>query len=475
MLQANNPSGVASSASVMVEVLDVNDHVPQFSENIYNTAIVENMPSGASVAMVTATDSDEGSNGMVRYLVIGGDVGVFQLDAVSGVITTLMTLDFEIQQTYQLRVRATDMGTPPQTSEVTVNIQVEDFNDCPPMFTNPPTSLSLLENATSGTVLNTFVVRDCDSGLNGPNGTRFSIIAGNVDDRFGITAEGGVLYTRGTLDRETRASYLLSIQARDSAGANSLSSVTQVTVLVMDVNDNTPTFQESERQVFISVREGEDINQPLLTITASDADDSLNGDILYELTGHDGVFSIDVSTGTISLATTLDRETTDIYTLVVVARDRATEPRSSNATVVVTVIDENDNTPVIENVISGSTVQEVVENTLPRVQIFTVNATDRDAGANGEVSYSLQDSSLPFTISPQGGVISVASSLDYETQNEYTLVIRAVDRGAVRQLTGIATLTVRILDANDNAPQFTEVSLLSCMVLLAYNTSASTP
>lgn len=65
--------------------------------------------------------------------------------------------------------------------EVTVNIQVEDFNDCPPMFTNPPTSLSLLENATSGTVLNTFVVRDCDSGLNGPNGTRFSIIAGKYN------------------------------------------------------------------------------------------------------------------------------------------------------------------------------------------------------------------------------------------------------------------------------------------------------
>ena len=68
----------------------------------------------------------------------------------------------------------------PSVGEVTVNIQVEDFNDCPPMFTNPPTSLSLLENATSGSVLHTFMVSDCDSGLNGPNGTRFFVIAGKA-------------------------------------------------------------------------------------------------------------------------------------------------------------------------------------------------------------------------------------------------------------------------------------------------------
>lgn len=146
-------------------------------------------------------------------------------------ITTLSMLDFEMQQTYRLIVQATDMGTPPLSSmymysihhmlpfslpplshhltlfpilssssllppflssipppppppsslpvgNVIVNIQVEDFNDCPPVFVNPPASVSVRENATLGSVLVTFEIRDCDSGLNGPNGTRFSIIAG---------------------------------------------------------------------------------------------------------------------------------------------------------------------------------------------------------------------------------------------------------------------------------------------------------
>ena len=83
-MQARNPGGPSTSATVTIEVLDVNDVTPQFTQEIYNAAIVENRPAGASVVMVTATDDDEGANGMVRYRVIGGDVGVFQLDCTSG-------------------------------------------------------------------------------------------------------------------------------------------------------------------------------------------------------------------------------------------------------------------------------------------------------------------------------------------------------------------------------------------------------
>ena len=83
-MQARNPGGPSTSVTVTIEVLDVNDVTPQFTQEIYNAAIVENRPAGASVVMVTATDDDEGANGMVRYRVIGGDVGVFQLDCTSG-------------------------------------------------------------------------------------------------------------------------------------------------------------------------------------------------------------------------------------------------------------------------------------------------------------------------------------------------------------------------------------------------------
>lgn len=127
------------------------------------------------------------------------------------------------------------------------------------------------------------------------------------------------------------------------------------------------------------------------------------------------------------------------YELTVVARDQADEPRSSNATIFVTVRDENDNPPVIVNITSGVTMVQVEEVTLyplPFNQyvinfytqdtdigtlIFNVHATDDDDGSNGEISYSFDDLSLPFDISPSGGAITVAGSLDYETRNEYTV------------------------------------------------------
>ena len=62
--------------------------------------------------------------------------------------------------------------------EVDVNVQVLDFNDCPPEFIDPPPSSNIDENSRVGSVLFDFNVNDCDDGLNGVNGSRFSIIAG---------------------------------------------------------------------------------------------------------------------------------------------------------------------------------------------------------------------------------------------------------------------------------------------------------
>lgn len=107
---------------------------------------------------------------MFCYLFLAGETGV---------VTTLTPLDFELESEYFFTVRVTDMGLPvPRSSLVDVAIQVQDFNDCPPLFDNIATSRTVLESDAVGTVLVTFEVTDCDSGLNGENGTRFSIIAG---------------------------------------------------------------------------------------------------------------------------------------------------------------------------------------------------------------------------------------------------------------------------------------------------------
>ena len=214
---------------MVVNVLDINDCRPTFTQPFYDEGVLENLPAGVAVTTVTASDCDTGNNAVVRYTIVAGDLSVFELDCelimqlyyfhstlaqfflytvISGEITTLAVLDYEMVSSYYLRVRATDMGGPTplyskhshykdnymavsllyiimclasiltSQGEVDVNIQVMDFNDCPPEFVEPPPSYTIPEDAAPGSVLVGFTVSDCDGGLNGVNGSRFSIIAG---------------------------------------------------------------------------------------------------------------------------------------------------------------------------------------------------------------------------------------------------------------------------------------------------------
>ena len=109
--QASDGVGT-DSTQVLVEVLDTNDCTPTFDQPEYNAPILENLPPGARVTTVTATDCDAGINAVLRYSIVGGDSSLFQLDAMSGAVTTLATLDFEVEDSYYLQVEVTDLGSP---------------------------------------------------------------------------------------------------------------------------------------------------------------------------------------------------------------------------------------------------------------------------------------------------------------------------------------------------------------------------
>ncbi len=135
------------------------------------------------------------------------------------------------------------------------------------------------------------------------------VYIGNSEGVFSLNPESGALVTADTLDRETTSSYLLSVQAEDSLGRdNALSSVTQLSITILDVNDNRPMF--SEDVILRTLSENEDENDPVFTFTATDIDQGFNSVIEYSLQDGFGVFSIEESSGAISLITTLDRETT---------------------------------------------------------------------------------------------------------------------------------------------------------------------
>lgn len=222
--------------------------------------------------------------------------------------------------------------------------------------------------------------------------------------RFTINSHTGVVSTTQVLDREERQDYTLTIQARDY-GPTALSSSTQLQLLLLDQNDNTPSF--SRKSYHASISEGLPAGAEVLRVSASDPDQGSNGDVTYSLTedSSQGAFSVDPVTGVVRTTRSLDRESRAQYTLRAVATDGCSlGPLSSVASLTVQVEDVNDNVPVCDhNPINAW----VSMRTLPNQIIATVTATDGDQGDNGTVEFTLSDEENLFDINSVTGEISL--------------------------------------------------------------------
>lgn len=259
---------------------------------------------------------------------------------------TLKLLDRETQSFYNLVITVNDLALPPATrftSTAQVSIILLDVNDCSPTFISQKMAY-IQENTAVDTVVFTANAIDPDSGpnsyveysLGGTYGSKFSI--GNID---------GNLKLIGELDREEMANYTLIVIAKDK-GQPPLSSTMEVTMVVLDVNDNTPSF--SQNIYDIEIEESTFTGTDILQVFASDADEGTNGQIRFSIAAGSGNsnFRIDSVTGAISVAKPLDRETQSSYSLVVQASDRGSSPRIDRATVNIVLLDVNDCAPVFE-------------------------------------------------------------------------------------------------------------------------------
>lgn len=304
-----------------------------------------------------------GLNAELHYTIASGDPQSQFTITNTGVLQTKKTLDRETQSFYNLVITVNDLAPPPMTrftSTAQVSIILLDVNDCPPTFTSQTTAY-IQENTPVDTVVFTALATDADSGpnsyveysLKGPFGNKFSI--GNID--------GGVILV-GELDREEMANYSLTIVATDK-GEPPLSSTMEVTMMVLDVNDNTPSF--SQNIYDIEIEENTLTGTDILQVFASDADEGTNGQIRFSIAGGNlnSDFRIDSVTGVISVAKLLDRETRSSYSLAVQAADRGSSPRVDRATVNIVLLDVNDCSPVFELSPYTVSVQENLGN-LPK-------------------------------------------------------------------------------------------------------------
>ncbi|XP_053500578.1 protocadherin-16 isoform X2 [Ictalurus furcatus] len=432
-----------------VQVIDVNDEAPWFELSEYEVQIRENQPAGTTILTVSATDRDQGTNGHVSY---GGvTVEGFVISPETGVISLIKVLDREQQDHYSVTVYAKDGGMPPNFAKAKVHITVLDENDNAPAFGRLQYSLELPENLTPVEI---FLIKatDHDSGDSGR--VEYRVIAGDPDGDFQLDSSSGALSTSRPLDRERKDRYSMEVVAQDH-GIPSLTSTATVEVTVLDINDNSPTFSSSSYAVDIS--EDSAIGSLVLEVTASDADEGKNGQILYFLSKEArGAFTIDPDTGRILTASLLDREKMASYSFQVCAVDLSpAAPHNTTVQVTVTILDMNDNAPffIQDPLIINVSSRRVSTNHV----VATMKAEDKDFGANGSVFYRFAKPVQGFSINSLTGEIQTTEALNSLTQNQYILIVEAMDQGSPPQ-SSLGVVIIYVKEQNYDGIRFSRTA-----------------
>ncbi|KAG8429145.1 hypothetical protein GDO86_018195, partial [Hymenochirus boettgeri] len=435
----------ATSVTARVFISDRNDHFPNFitPEMVW---LPEDLPIGSTAIYVVAQDLDLGDNGKVSYQLVGGnEEGRFQLHPSTGALTVVRPLDREAVPGYNLTILALDHGSPRLSSTQTLWVSLLDVNDEVPSFDKSHYDAIVQENLAAGTTVLRLQAIDRDMGQSGQ-----VTYGGVTGEEFALDPETGVLTTKVQLDREQKDLYRLIVYARDGGSPPRVSEA-EVQINVGDENDHTPTFERD--LVFLDVPENQE-PLDLCIVSAWDPDTGDNGRLEYRLIGGDssGDFILDSSSGTLSTARPLDRESTSKYQLVVSVSDGGIPPLSATAVVNINVLDLNDNTPTF----SSSTFNtEIPEDAPVGRLVLEMSAQDPDDGPYGQTTYYLSNGTQgAFYIDPVTGRITTATLLDRERRASYTFRVWAMDSDAVGPLSSEATVTVTVRDVNDNAPTF---------------------
>uniref|UniRef100_A0A3B3D0J4 Protocadherin alpha-3-like n=1 Tax=Oryzias melastigma TaxID=30732 RepID=A0A3B3D0J4_ORYME len=451
----------SGNIEIIVDVLDINDNSPVFTKETYSATIKENIPIGTIVIQVNATDLDKGANGEIIYS-FGNEVKskiteLFSINENTGEITVKGQIDFEKSKSYEIDVQASDRGHAPLTTDKSIKINVIDVNDNPPEIEVTSFSNSIKEDSKIGTTVALISVRDSDSGINGKvictikQDVPFTLSPSLQENMFAVVS-------MSQLDREIRPHYDVTIIAKDS-GDPSFTVEKTINVVVSDVNDNFPEFSMAPYTFYIS--ENNIPGASVFSVKAFDRDDGDNAlvsyGILREMNSDNKLssfLSINSETGEISALKSFDFESVKTFQFHVVATDSGSPPLSSNVTVNVFILDQNDNAPVILYPVSsnGSAegVEEIPRNVNAGHLVTKVRAYDADIGYNGWLLFSLQqvtDHSL-FALDRYTGQIRTLRSFTETDEAEHKLLILVKDNGNV-SLSATATVIVKLVEPKE--------------------------
>ncbi|XP_078145130.1 protocadherin beta-15-like [Centroberyx gerrardi] len=451
----------SGSMRIIVDVFDVNDNPPVFTKDSYTVQLKENSPLGMTIIQVNATDLDEGSNGEVVYS-LDNDVDAkvrarFDLNPLTGEITVAGVIDFEESGRYEIDIQASDKGAAPLTTDKSVIINIVDVNDNAPEIEVTSFSRALPEDSKTGTTVALISIKDSDSGL---NGKVMCFINQDVPFMLSPSLQNNMysLVTKLALDREQQSQYDVTILAKD-AGEPSLSSEKTISIVISDVNDNIPEFSLYPYTFYIY--ENNAPGDSVFSVKAFDRDEGNNALISYHILRDRGAentlssfLNINSENGHILALKSFDFETLKTFHFQVVATDSGTPSLSSNVTVNVFILDQNDNAPVILYPVSanGSAegVEEIPRNVNAGHLATKVRAYDADIGYNGWLLFSLQevsDHSL-FALDRYTGQIRTLRSFTETDEAEHKLVILVKDNGNV-SLSATTTVIVKAVEPKE--------------------------
>ncbi|CAL8362782.1 unnamed protein product [Lota lota] len=456
-----------SSALLRVVVTDANDNSPKFERATYEAEVQENSPVGHSVLQVKANDYDMGPNGEIEYTLhqaLDPVPKLLRIDRSTGIIYVKGSLDREEIDSLSFYVVARDKGPQPKSSKTFVTIAVTDRNDNAPaveirgigLVTHSDGVANISEDMPAGTAVALVQVSDRDEG---ENAVVTCVVAGDVPFQLRPASDSSsdskrkyFLQTTTPLDYERVREYRVEIVAVDS-GNPALSSTNSLKVQVTDVNDNSPVFSPALFEVDFAEE-----NQPgerVLSVTAADADSGTNAELIYGIVADSsvkGLFEIDPNSGEVRARRPLDREQRERYEFRVTAADKGSTSHKGTATVVIRVLDRNDNDPKF--MLSGYSFS-VLENMPPLSPVGMVTVMDVDRGENARVHLSVEPDGGKFVVQNGTGTILSSISFDREKEGSYTFRLKAVDGGDPPR-SSYVSVSINVLDENDNDPVVTK-------------------
>uniref|UniRef100_A0A8C2KKD0 Cadherin domain-containing protein n=1 Tax=Cyprinus carpio TaxID=7962 RepID=A0A8C2KKD0_CYPCA len=446
--------------NIELEIMDINDNAPQFRRERISLDVSESATPGERFSITNAVDADVGENSIETYYLSDSDTFTIEIQSGSdGTKYVDLVLKASLDREKQAVVN-------PLSGQCKILVFITDLNDNHPEITIKSFQCLIKENDPVGTVIAVISVSDRDSGDNGkvvlsihnaPSTILPFALNKSSEDFFELTVTE-------SLDREVKNSYEITLHVTDR-GTPPLTDNETIILTIQDINDNAPSFPQS--LYTIHLMENNEPGMLLASLTAHDPDLNENQYLVYVIiekeianTSMSMLFSINPENGNLYALCTFDYEREKEFLFHIEARDSGLPPLSSNVTVHIIILDQNDNTPLIVSPWrpQGAVIEEVIPRSSDKGSLVTkVIALDADSMQNSRITYQflqITDTTL-FSLDQYNGEIRTTRMFSYRDPRHQHLVIIARDNGDPPRS---ATVTIKISTVEQVVTQFTETT-----------------